>query len=171
MAFGLLNAWLVAEDRTHRIFMAYVFPIKPKPPKANSKQWPGPSAPPRIMVTLEPLLLGDDLVESASITSRPADANFRQKLIDGNIFLYGYRLRNGKLAALPPDWNNLRERLEQKSKPASVRQYNEFCRAVVDAANKAAVKETVISVILKAVGPSHQALRDILLYQSGSYNG
>ncbi|KAI9776051.1 MAG: hypothetical protein M1839_000654 [Geoglossum umbratile] len=89
--------------------------------------------------------------------TRPKDANFEQKLIDGGIYPYGYEFRGGRQLPLPPEWEEINRRLAQRRpsfSPSGFSEggYREFTRADARATSEDEVKYHVLPAMLKAMG-------------------
>jgi hypothetical protein len=99
--------------------------------------------------------------------SRPKDANYQQKLIDGGIYPYGYKFPDGSKPPLPPDWEELNRRLAEARASLSPSRfsdgkYQEFIEEDAGAFNEDAVKDSVLPAMLRAIGASRGAQKNIL---------
>ncbi|KAI9769974.1 MAG: hypothetical protein M1840_003685 [Geoglossum simile] len=95
--------------------------------------------------------------------SRPADANYQQKLIDSGIYPYGYKSPDGRLPPLPPGWEEINRRLAQPrpSLRFSEEKYQEFILADAEAFNEDTVKDSVLPAMLRAMDAFSGAQRNI----------
>lgn len=104
---------------------------------------------------------------TASKNSRPKDANYQQKLIDGGAYPYGYKYPDSSRPPLPNEWDELNRRLAQPRPSLSPStfpedQYQRFVEEDASAFNEDAVKNTVLPSMLKAMGASNGAQKNIL---------
>lgn len=102
-----------------------------------------------------------------SKTFNPNNANYQQKLIDGDVLPYRYEYSDGQVLPLPSTWDKINERLAQSRPLLSPSRFSEdayqhFVRADAHAFNEDAVKDSVLSVMLKAMGASQSAQKNIL---------
>ena len=100
-------------------------------------------------------------------TSNPADANYQQKLIDGGVIPYGSKRLDGSRPLLPSGWDEINQRLAQPRPSLSPSRfpeeaYQNFVEADADAFNEDAVKDSVLPVMLGAMGASQGAQKNIL---------
>jgi hypothetical protein len=105
-------------------------------------------------------------VTKATKKSRPKDANYQQKLIDGGIYHYGYTFPDGRRPPLPPNWEEINKRLAQRRPSLSPSRfsegkYQEFIRADEQAFDEDAVKDSVLPVMLRAMATSDEAQKNI----------
>lgn len=110
---------------------------------------------------------------TASKSSRPKDANYQQRLIDGGCFPYGYEFPNGSEPTLPNEWDELNRRLAQPRHSLSPstfpeEEYRNFVRQDARALNEDAVKDTVLPAMLRAMGASDGAQKKCFVQQYGS---
>lgn len=106
-------------------------------------------------------------ITKKSRSSRPADANFRQKLIDSRVYPYGYKYPNGDRPPLPPEWEKINQRLTQPRPSLSPstfpdKEYQEFIDKDAEAHNEDAVKDSVLPAMLRAMKASDSAQKNIL---------
>lgn len=104
---------------------------------------------------------------TATKRSRPKDANYQQKLIDGHAFPYGYEYPDGSEPSLPNEWDELKRRLAQPRpslSPSRVPEedYRKFVRQDARADNEDAVKDSVLPAMLRAMGASDGAQKNVL---------
>jgi hypothetical protein len=88
--------------------------------------------------------------------SKPADANYEQKLIDSGIYPYGYGFPDGKPPLLPLNWEEINQRLERPRPSLSLstippKEYQEFLRADACSRNESAVKDSILPAMLRAM--------------------
>ncbi|KAI9685788.1 MAG: hypothetical protein M1820_010751 [Bogoriella megaspora] len=100
-------------------------------------------------------------------SSRPKDANYQQKLIDGNIFPYGYEFPDGSEPPLPDEWDELHQRIAQPRLSLSPsifpeEEYRNFIRQDARAPNEDAVKDTVLPAMLRTMGASDGSQKNVL---------
>src|SRR5579862_1841471 len=106
-------------------------------------------------------------VTKVTKNSRPKDANYQQKLIDGGIYPYGYEFPDGRRPPLPPEWEEINRRLVQP-RPSlspsrfSEEKYQEFIREDARAFKEDAVKDSVLPAMLRAIGASSGAQKNIM---------
>jgi hypothetical protein len=94
--------------------------------------------------------------------SRPRDANYQQKLIDGGIHHYGYVFPDGSQPPLPPNWEEINRRLAQPQPSLSPSgfsegDYREFIQKDAQVFSEDAVKDSVIPPMLRAMSASDGA--------------
>jgi len=99
--------------------------------------------------------------------SRPKDANYQQKLIDGGVYPYGYKFPDGRRPPLPLEWDEINRRLAQSRPSLSPSKfsdggYQEFIEKDAEAFNEDAVKDSVLPAMLRAMGASSGAQKNIL---------
>jgi hypothetical protein len=104
---------------------------------------------------------------TATKSSRPKDANYQQKLIDGHAFPYGYKFPDGRKPPLPNEWDELNRRLAQPRPSLSPsrfsgEEYEKFVEEDAGALNEDAVKDTVLPAMLRAMGASDGAQKNVL---------
>ena len=104
---------------------------------------------------------------TATKSSRPKDPNYQQKLIDSGVLPYGYKYPDGRRPPLPLNWEGIGQRLAQHRRSLSPsafpeEEYEEFVRADAEAFNEDAVKDSVLPRMLKAMGASDGAQKNIL---------
>ncbi|KAH0563109.1 hypothetical protein GP486_002327 [Trichoglossum hirsutum] len=105
-------------------------------------------------------------VTKATKKSRPKDANYQQKLIDGGIYHHGYTFPDGRRPPLPSNLEEINKRLAQR-RPSlspsrfSEEKYQEYIRADEQAFNEDAVKDSVLPAILRATAASDEAQKNI----------
>ncbi|KAL9619833.1 MAG: hypothetical protein Q9160_005573 [Pyrenula sp. 1 TL-2023] len=99
--------------------------------------------------------------------SRPKDLNYQQKLIDAGVLRYGYKYPDGRRLPLPLNWKEITQRLAQPRpllSPSAFpeEEYEEFVRADAEAFNEDDVKASVLPAMLKAMGASEGAQKNVL---------
>jgi len=105
---------------------------------------------------------------ASSQKSTPHDPNFQQKLTDDHVLPYGCKYPDGSRPPLTGDWEAANRRLAQyrPSLSPSVFQeelYQEFVDEDAGAHDEDAVKESVLPAMLKAMGASKGAQKNIWL--------
>jgi hypothetical protein len=106
-------------------------------------------------------------VTKKSKSSRPADANYQQKLIDGNVFPYDCELPDDNDPPLPQNWQEIKQRLTKARASLSPSKfpeddYKKFVKADARAFNEEAIKDTVLPAMLRAIRASDGAQKSIL---------
>ena len=101
-----------------------------------------------------------------TMNSRPKDANYQQILIQNGVFPVGRR-PHGQEPPLPFNWDEIGQRLLQhrpslSSSAISEEEHKEFVRAEQEAFNEDDVKGSVFPAMLKAMGASDGAKKNIL---------
>lgn len=106
-------------------------------------------------------------VTKSTKRSLPKDSNYQLKLIDSGIYPYGYEFPDGHEPSLPAEWKEINQRLAHPRPSVSPsrfpeNEYKEFVRADARAFNEDSVKDTVLPAMLRAMGASSGAQKNIL---------
>jgi hypothetical protein len=107
------------------------------------------------------------IITKSTKKSRPKDSNYHQKLIDSGVYPYGYEFPDGHEPPLPPEWDKIKQRLAQPRPSLSLSRfpnddYQKFIRADKRAFNEDVVKDTVLPTMLRVIGASSSAQKNIL---------